>query len=102
MKSMRKVQLLLCMLLMMGTIVMRAQDQRSAVDVLVDVIVVDKQGDGLPGATVKVTGRPVAVVSNLDGKVSLWVHRGDKITISYLGMQPRVFTINKPLTGKIT
>ena len=102
MKSMRKVQLLLCMLLMMGTFVMRAQDQRSAVDVLVDVIVVDKQGDGLPGATVKVTGRPVAVVSNLDGKVSLWVHRGDKITISYLGMQPRVFTINKPLTGKIT
>ena len=68
MKSMRKVQLLLCMLLMMGTFVMRAQDQRSAVDVLVDVIVVDKQGDGLPGATVKVTGRPVAVVSNLDGR----------------------------------
>lgn len=102
MKSMRKVQLLLCMLLIMGTFVMRAQDQRSAVDVLVDVIVVDKQGDGLPGATVKVTGRPVAVVSNLDGKVSLWVHRGDKITISYLGMQPRVFTITKPLTGKIT
>ena len=99
---MKRAKLLLCMLLCLFSFAVNAQEQHGPSDVLIDVTIVDKHGDALPGATIKVSGRPVAVVSDIDGKVSLWVHRGDKITVSYLGMQPRVLSVNKPLGGNLT
>lgn len=100
--SMKKTTLFIWMLLCLLVTTVQAQNKQSDEDVLVDITIVDGNGDGLPGSTAKVSGRPVAVVTDADGKVSFWVHRGDKITLSYLGMQSRVLVANKPISGKIT
>ena len=100
--SMKKTTLFIWMLLCLLVTTVQAQNKQSDEDVLVDITIVDSNGDGLPGSTAKVSGRPVAVVTDADGKVSFWVHRGDKITLSYLGMQSRVLVANKPISGKIT
>ncbi|WP_276910025.1 SusC/RagA family TonB-linked outer membrane protein [Hallella colorans] len=79
-----------------------AQNTHGDSDILVDIVVVDATGEGLPGATVKVSGKPIPVLTDMDGKVKLWVRKGEKITVSYLGMQPRVLVVNKPISGTIT
>ena len=68
---------------------LQAQNGQSDADVLVNITVVDESGEPLPGASVKVAGKPVGVIANLDGTVSLWVPRGTHITVSYLGMKSR-------------
>ncbi len=69
--------------------------------VLIDVTVVDVDDNPLPGAIVQVKGKAQGVVATVDGKVSLWVDRGNQIEFKYLGMQPLTMTVTKPITGKI-
>ena len=78
---------------------LQAQNGQSDADVLVNITVVDESGEPLPGASVKVAGKPVGVIANLDGTVSLWVPRDTHITVSYLGMKSRVVKVSKPLSG---
>lgn len=78
---------------------LQAQQKQSDADVLVDITVVDEKGDPLVGASVKDAAKSVGVVSDMDGKASLWVPRGSTITVSYLGMQPRSVKVNGPLSG---
>lgn len=78
---------------------LRAQQKKGDADVLVDITVVDENGDPLVGASVKDAAKSVGVVSDMDGKASLWVPRGSTITVSYLGMQPRTVKVTKPLGG---
>ena len=54
----------LCLLL---TIQLQAQTQHSDADVLVNITVVDENGEPLPGASVAVAGKPVGVIANTDG-----------------------------------
>lgn len=98
---MRIPRVLIILLLGVATLQLRAQSQagHSDSDVLVDIIVTDVSGEPLPGATVNVAGKPVGVVTDADGKVSLWMPRGKNITITYLGFQPRTVKVNKPLEG---
>lgn len=63
--------------------------------------IVDTYGNPLSGATVKVSNKPVGVVSNLDGEVSLWVDHGATISISYLGMKTKTIKVIEPIKGNI-
>ena len=55
--------------------------------------VTDERGDGLPGATVVVSGTNAYAITDLDGKYSLSTKSGSEITVSYLGYDDYVFTV---------
>lgn len=96
---MTKARLLMLLLFSILLLPLQAQQKKSDADVLVDITVVDEKGDPLVGATVKDASRSVGVVSDMDGKASLWVPRGTNLTVSYLGMQSRTVKITKPFKG---
>ena len=77
--------------------------QKPAGDALVkiDVTIVDDNGEALPGATVKSSDKQVGVVSDVNGRVSLWAARGSTLTISYVGMKPRHVKVSRALTGDL-
>lgn len=74
---------------------------KSETMIQITTTIVDIEGTPLPGATIKVKGKPVGVIADVDGKISLWVEKGNTITVSYLGMKSRVLKINSPLTKNI-
>ena len=98
MKTKIKMMILMSLCLLF-TIQLQAQTQHSDADVLVNITVVDENGEPLPGASVAVAGKPVGVIANTDGTVSLWVARNTSITVSYLGLKSRVVKVTKPLSG---
>lgn len=98
MKTKIKMMILMSLCLLF-TIQLQAQTQHSDADVLVNITVVDENGEPLPGASVTVAGKPVGVIANTDGTVSLWVARNTSITVSYLGLKSRVVKVTKPLSG---
>jgi TonB-linked SusC/RagA family outer membrane protein len=85
------------MLLLMVPLMVLAQDA----EIKVDVTIVDESGEVLPGATVKVSGKPIGVITDNQGHVSLWAARGAQLTISYIGMQTRTLKVTRPISGKI-
>lgn len=95
-----KIKLMIMVsLCMLSVSLLQAQNKHSDADVLVDITVVDESGEPLPGASIKVSGKPIGIVSNIDGKASLWIPRNASITVSYLGMKPRVVKVSKPISG---
>ena len=68
--------------------------------ILVKVVIVDNHSTPLPGATVKVDGKPVAQ-SNENGEVSIKVLPNALVEIHYLGMNPHSIRVTRPVTGNI-
>ncbi|MBQ8486738.1 MAG: SusC/RagA family TonB-linked outer membrane protein [Prevotella sp.] len=93
---MKKLLLLLFMILSLTALA-----QQNAALVQIDITVVDENGESLPGATVKASDKQLGVVSDINGKVSLWAAKGSTLTISYVGMKTRTLRVSKPLTGDI-
>lgn len=95
-----KALLLICFCLL--TLGLKAQNKPvgDAV-VLVEATILDKYGNPLSGATVRVSGKPVGVVADMDGKVSLWVERGKTISVSYLGMNTQTIKVKGPIKESI-
>ena len=93
--------LLSFLLLFFPLLSLMAQEQKGDAEVKVDITIVDDNGAGLPGATVKGSDRNVGVAADLDGHATLWVTRNSTITISYLGMKPKTVKVKGPLTGNI-
>ncbi len=62
--------------------------------------VVDKNGEPVIGASVKIDGTKMGAVTNADGEFTLTsVPKGNqKITISYIGMKPQTVTLKQNLT----
>ena len=83
------------------TVPLHAQQQQQATQQKIDVTIVDENGEPLPGATVKASDKPLGVVSDVNGKASLWAATGSTLTISYVGMQTRTLKVSRPLKGKI-
>ncbi|MGQ7867840.1 SusC/RagA family TonB-linked outer membrane protein [Sunxiuqinia sp. sy24] len=52
--------------------------------------VVDESGSPLPGATIVIEGSSGGAISNVEGEFSIDVRRGDKILVSFIGMEPQV------------
>ena len=75
--------------------------QQGATQLKIDVTVVDENGEALPGATVKASDKSVGVVSDLNGKASLWAAKGATLTISYIGMKTKTIKVTRSMTGDI-
>ncbi|MDD4591881.1 MAG: TonB-dependent receptor [Parabacteroides sp.] len=53
----------------------------------------DEQGGPLPGASLVLVGSTRGVVTDLDGTFSIIVSRGDKLLVSFLGMEDQIITV---------
>ena len=53
----------------------------------------DTHGNPLPGASLVLVGSTRGVVTDLDGSFSISVSRGDKLIVSFLGMEDQIFTV---------
>lgn len=49
--------------------------------------VMDAHGEPLPGASIQVTGSPRGVTTDIDGTFSIEVSKGEKLEVSFVGMQ---------------
>ena len=61
--------------------------------------VTDEKGEPIIGATIKVRGSSQGTVTDLDGNFNLYISKGDKILISYIGFVTKVVSIEG--TGNI-
>lgn len=77
----------------------RHDREKQAVGYVVTGKVVDNAGEPVVGATVRVKGRNIATVSNVDGFFTIDMQDGKALDVSYVGYHSQ--TINKP-KGKIT
>lgn len=61
--------------------------------------ITDQEGEPIVGASIAVTGTSTGVISDVDGKFSIDVLSGAKLTISYVGFLPQTITVksNAPL-----
>lgn len=75
--------------------------QQGDTQLKIDVTIVDENGEVLPGATVKASDKSVGVVSDINGKASLWAAKGATLTISYIGMKTKTLKVNRSMTGDI-
>ena len=58
------------------TLSLTAHAQQAGTQLKIDVTIVDENGEALPGATVKASDKSLGVVSDAQGKVSLWAAKG--------------------------
>lgn len=94
---MKKLLLLLLLMLPLG---MAAQQENGTL-LKIDVTIVDENGEYLPGATLKTSDKPVGVVSDAEGKASLWAAKGATLTVSYIGMKTKTIKLTRAITGNI-
>lgn len=95
-----KALMTICLCLMFfGLQAQTSKDNDRMIQVVATIV--DTYGNPLSGATVKVSNKPIGVVSNLDGEVSLWVDHGATISISYLGMKTKTIKVIEPIKGNI-
>ena len=51
--------------------------------------VIDANGEPLPGASIQVAKSPRGVTTDMDGTFSIDINKGEKLEISFVGMQPQ-------------
>lgn len=56
-------------------------------------VVTDGAGETVIGASVVEDGTSNGTITNIDGKFTLNVAQGAKVTVSYIGYQPQTFTV---------
>ena len=83
------------------TLSLTVQAQQDGTQLKIDVTIVDENGEALPGATVKASDKSLGVVSDAQGKVSLWAAKGATLTISYIGMKTKALRVTRSMTGDI-
>ena len=88
---MKKHRLLTWLLsIIIGTVSLSAQQYT------MNGTVVDENGDGLIGASVRVKGSSDGVMTDIDGNFALKVQTGGTITVTYIGYVPQEI----PVTGQ--
>lgn len=64
-------------------------------------VVKDETGETLPGVAVQIEGSPRGVTTDIDGSFSIEVKPTDKLTFSYLGMEPQTHPVGKQRTFNV-
>lgn len=82
---MRKILFLLCLL---GTVCIKAQN-------LTVKGVVSDDVDVLPGVSIAVAGTDIGTITDIDGKYSIEVPKGSKLTFSYVGYRSQTVTVTQ-------
>lgn len=77
------------------------QAQEGGSLVKVQLTVTDAGHEPVIGAHVRVSNKPVGVVTDLEGRAELWVDAGVELTVSFLGMKTVTLKIDKPYTGTV-
>ena len=54
--------------------------------ILIKGKVIDKTGEGLPGATVRIIGKDQGAITDFDGNFTIEVAKGAKLEISFIGI----------------
>ncbi len=75
--------------------------EKESKPVLLELTIVDEADSPLPGATVVIVGKSQGVITDSNGSTSLWVERGSKIVISFLGMEQKEMTVDQPMNEKV-
>ncbi len=101
MKHYSPVRAILLICFCMIGITLAAQQPSPDSMVEIDVTVVDSENQPLPGATVQISGKKQGVISDMDGRVKLWVDRGARVEFRYVGLKTVSVKVNKPLKGDI-
>lgn len=65
-------------------------------------VVVDSNNEPLIGVVIKKTGREGGVITDMDGKFSIEAKTGDKLELSYIGMENKTVTIGQQHNLTIT
>ena len=58
--------------------------------------ITDENGEGVPGATVKIQGGAKGVMTDVDGTFTIDVPKGSKLNISFLGYTPETVEVTGP------
>ena len=101
MKHYSPVRAILLICFCMIGITLAAQQPSPDSMVEIDVTVVEFENQPLPGATVQISGKKQGVISDMDGRVKLWVDRGARVEFRYVGLKTVSVKVNKPLKGDI-
>lgn len=100
MNRLRLFIICLCFALV-GTLNAQTSNPKLAGLLQVSLRVLDTSGEPLLGATIKVEGKPQGVITDTDGKATIWVDKGTRIHISYVGMKGQSLVIKKNYTGNV-
>ncbi|MBW8323248.1 MAG: TonB-dependent receptor [Prolixibacteraceae bacterium] len=84
------------------TITTQTEEVALTLQNLVKGTVVDKNGSPLPGTTVTIQGVSGGAITDSDGNFSIKASVGDKIVVSFVGMQSQVVTYTGQRDLKIT
>lgn len=85
-----------------GTVVTQIGEIALTLQNFVKGTVVDKNGSPLPGTTVTIQGVSGGSITDSDGNFSIKASVGDKIVVSFVGMQSQVINYTGQLELKIT
>lgn len=61
----------------------------------VNIRIVNTNGEAMPGASVSVSNSQQSGITNSNGSIQLDLNEGDILTISYIGFEPRTYSISR-------
>lgn len=62
--------------------------------IIVTGLVLDEKGNPLPGVTITIAGSTKGVITDTDGNYSIEVKPTDKLTFSFIGLEPQTIDVN--------
>ncbi|MCM1297274.1 MAG: SusC/RagA family TonB-linked outer membrane protein, partial [Muribaculaceae bacterium] len=77
-----------------NTIVLSKRVTKSSTAVKLSGVVVDWDGEPVPGASVRVSGENTGVSTNVDGEFTILAPLGSTLLFTYIGMQPEEVTVD--------
>lgn len=96
------MHILLCAVLLLLATFHPVRMQAAAETVVAKGIVIDIEGEPLPGVTVTQEGTANAVATDVDGKYSISVPKGSNVVFSYIGKDPVTITVNESKDYNVT
>ena len=83
--------------MLVGLCLLSPQVSTAQERVVLKGIVTSSEGEVLPGATIKIQGSSKGAISDIDGKFTLDVKKGQKIVVSFIGMKTKTIRINSSI-----